>query len=125
MNQYIPADLPLKELKKDALFTTFALDPKDDSPRSKPKIFNSATPEDENELTLDVVLRSGSATPIGALHQGYADGGWYSVSPSSHVLPLFRWFTDYINEDQRNLRQPFKKALERYLFVNEISTTLH
>ncbi len=120
LSKYIPPKLRLKELKKDALFTTFALDPKDDSPRARPKIFNSANLKDEDELTLDVVLRSGSAAPLGAFHQGYADGGWYSPSPSSHIMPLFRWFKDSIAEDQEKLRGPLKAALARYWFVREI-----
>ena len=124
LSKYIPADLPLKQLKKDALFTTFALDPRDDSPRSKPKIFNSAKSDDENELTLDVVLRSGSAAPIGALHQGYADGGWYSPSPSSHVIPLFRWYRDYVSADQQKLRDPLKQALKQDWFVKPAWTPL-
>ena len=124
LSKYIPADLPLKQLKKDALFTTFALDPREDSPRSKPKIFNSAKREDENELTLDVVLRSGSAAPIAAIHQGYADGGWYSPSPSSHVIPLFRWFRDYVSADQQKLREPLKQALKQDWFVKPTWTPL-
>jgi hypothetical protein len=125
LSKYIPADLPLKDLKKEVLLTTYALDPRDDSPRSKPKIFNSAMPHDEDELTLDVVLRSGSAAPLGAIHQGYADGGWYSASPSSHILPLFRWFTGVVTEEQQMLHEPLEKALERYLFVDEVWTRLY
>ena len=119
LSKYIPPDLTLHHLKKDALFTTFALDPRDDSPRSKPKIFNSADPDDQNELTLDVVLRSGSAAPIGAIHQGYADGGWYSASPSSHIIPLFRWFRDYVTEDQKRLREPLRRALKQDWFIEQ------
>ncbi len=115
LSKYIPEDLPLKDLKKGALFTTFTLDPRDDSPRAKPKIFNSAEPKDENELTLDVVLRSGSAAPMGALHQGYADGGWFSASPSTHVLPLFKSLMDCNAEENETLREPLKKALGQYL----------
>lgn len=125
LSKFIPADLPLKALKKDALFTTFALDPKDDSPRSKPKIFNSAAPEDENELTLDVVLRSGSAVPLGAIHQGYADGGWYSPSPTTHILPLFRWFTELIAAEQKKLQAPLKQALQQDWFVDLVPKPLH
>ncbi len=124
LSKYIPDGMPLKDLKKGALFTTFALDPRDGSPRAKPKIFNSADPQDENELTLDVVLRSGSAAPIGALHQGYADGGWFSASPSTHVLPLFSSLKAYNSEENEKLREPLKKALNQYLIKPRVVGSL-
>ncbi len=107
--------LPQLNFAPVTVITTFALDPHDASPRWTPKIFDSRHPEDGDELALDVAMRAGAAPVLQAVYQGYIDGGIFSPSPISHVIPLFRDLVRENENERRKLRDLYAHALHQWM----------
>jgi len=85
-------DMRLKDLNTRVLVASFDLDNESanmDMPRTwKPKFFHNYPGEgsDENELVVDVAVRTAAAPTFFPIYQGYVDGGVVANNPSLCAL---------------------------------------